>query len=84
MPFPRTFDDDMWFSNILGVDSPLFSTIVLSKTSCLHTVFGGFLERRIPGKNGEATLRNMLGRVPDPHRETSALAVGAGHAVLPA
>ena len=32
----------------LGVDSPFFSTIVLSKTSRFPSVSGGFLERRIP------------------------------------
>ena len=41
----------------LGVDFPFFSTIDLFKTSCFPRVFGGFLARSIPGKNGEATLR---------------------------
>ena len=42
-PDPRQF---------LGVDSPFFSTIVLSKTSYCPRDSGGFLETRIPGKNG--------------------------------
>ena len=43
---------------VLGVDSPLLSTIVLFK----HWVSGGFLDRRIPGKNGGGTtsLRPLL------------------------
>ena len=42
---------------IPGVDSPFFSIIVLFKTCRLPWVSGGFLERRIPGKNGEGTPR---------------------------
>ena len=48
----------------LGVDSPFFSTIVLFKNQpCFLGVFflpgvsGGFLEGRIPGKNGEGSPR---------------------------
>ena len=44
---------------ILGVDSPFFSTIVLFKHLPFPWVSGGFLERRIPGKNGEGTARSM-------------------------
>ena len=37
----------------LGVDSPFFSTIILfNRQLFLPRVLGGFLERRIPGKNG--------------------------------
>ena len=49
----------------LGVDSPLFSAIVLFKTRHFPRVFGGFLERRIPGKNGEVTPRKTVGRLLD-------------------
>ena len=47
------------FTNFLGVDSPLFSAIVLFKNQTFPRVFGGFLERRVPGKNGEVTPRNL-------------------------
>ena len=40
----------------LGFDSPFFSSIV-PKTGRFPWVSGGFLERRIPGKNGEGTPR---------------------------
>ena len=43
-----SFDD-------LGVDSPFFSAIVLFKNQPLPQGFGGFLERRIPGKNGNGS-----------------------------
>ena len=46
-------------SIILGVDSPFFSTIAFPKTSRSPWVSGGFLERRIPGKDGEGTNRIM-------------------------
>ena len=42
LPFRRAA-----FAFILGVDSPFFS-----KTGCFTWVFDGFLNRRIPGKNG--------------------------------
>ena len=45
---------------VLGVDSffILFNHRSFQKTDVVFPrVFGGFLERRIPGKNGEATLR---------------------------
>ena len=41
----------------LGVDSPFFSTMVLFENQLFPMVVCGLLERRIPGKNGEATLR---------------------------
>ena len=41
---------------LLGVDSQ-FQQSCFSKTSHFPRVFGGFLERRITGKNGEGTLR---------------------------
>ena len=43
-----------------GFDSPFFSAIVIFKNQPFSTVFGGFLERRIPGKNGEVTPRTLL------------------------
>ena len=53
------FRESVWVRNgmILGVDSPFFSTIVLSKNRLW--VFDGFLNRRTPGKNGEGTPRMM-------------------------
>ena len=44
-------------SLFLRVDSPFCSTIVLFKTRPVILVSGGFLERRIPGKNGEGSTR---------------------------
>ena len=45
-------------SKIIGVDSPFFSTIALSrKKGRFPKVSGGFLERRIPGKNGNGRYR---------------------------
>ena len=38
---------------VLGVHSPFFSTIVLFKNQLFTCGSDGFLERRIPGKNGE-------------------------------
>ena len=40
-----------------GVDSPLFSTIVLCRNQLFPWGYDGFLERRIPGKNGEVSPR---------------------------
>ena len=45
---------------ILGVVSPLFSTIVHFENQRFPRVSGGFLERRIPGKNGEGTPRRAM------------------------
>ena len=45
---------------VRGVDSPFFSSIVLSKSLLFPSVSGGFLERRIPGKNGEGTPRFVV------------------------
>ena len=45
------------WSNSLGVDSHSFQPSFFSKTSCFPRVLGGFPETRIPGQNGEATLR---------------------------
>ena len=45
----------------LGGDSPFFSNIVLFKTSRFRWVSGGFLEKRIPGKNGEGIPRITFG-----------------------
>ena len=42
-----------------GVDSPFFSAIVLFKNQPFPQGFGGFLERRIPGKNGEVIPRKQ-------------------------
>ena len=42
-------------TRILGVDSPFCSTIFLSNRP-FSWVSGGFLERRIPGKNGGGTV----------------------------
>ena len=43
------------------VDFPFFSAIVLfNKQIHFSRVFGGFLERRIPGKNGEVTPIDIL------------------------
>ena len=39
----------------LGVDPHSFQPWFFSKTSCFPRVLGGFLERRMPGKNGEGT-----------------------------
>ena len=39
------------------LDSPFFSTIVFLKNRPIPWVSGGFLERRIPGKNGEGSPR---------------------------
>ena len=46
-------------SSLIGLISfPFFSTIVLSKNRIRSPWgSGGFLERRIPGKNGEGTSR---------------------------
>ena len=41
----------------LGVDSPFFSTIVLFTNLLFFRGSHGFLERRIPGKNGEVSPR---------------------------
>ena len=41
----------------LEVDSPFFSTIVLFKNRVFPLGFGGFLKRRIPGKNEEGSRR---------------------------
>ena len=42
----------------LGFDSfSILCTIVLFKNQPFPQVLGGFLERRIPGKNGEVTPR---------------------------
>ena len=42
------------------IPCPFFSAIVLSQTSYFPRVFGGFLERRMPGKNGEVTPRSLF------------------------
>ena len=55
-----------------GVDSPFFSAIVLFKNQPFPGVFGGFLERTIPGKNGEVTPRG----IPVFHRESDASGLG--------
>ena len=47
-------------ATVLGVDSPFFSAIALSKTSHFPRAFGGFLERRITGKNGEVTPKTVF------------------------
>ena len=40
------------------IPGPFFSAIALFKSRiCFPRGFGGFLERRIPGKNGEVTPR---------------------------
>ena len=52
---------------ILGVDSPLIQPSFFSKL-VISPGFGGFLERRIPEKNGEATPRTMLPRSDEPIR----------------
>ena len=44
------------FAFHLGFNSPFFSTVVLFKNQLFPRVFDGFLKRRIPGKNGEASL----------------------------
>ena len=41
-------------------DSPFFPTIVLFENRPFPRVSGGFLERRIPGKNGESSTRMMI------------------------
>ena len=49
---------------ILEVDSIsiLFSHLFLFQELAISQVFGGFLERRIPGKNGEVSPTTMLRR----------------------
>ena len=54
-----------WLVTILGLDSPFFSTTVLSKTQLLPCVFG-FLKRRIPGKNGNGRYPENYSGVWDP------------------
>ena len=51
--------NDWWSSVVivLGVDSHSFRSSFFSKTSHVRKGFGDFPERRIPGKNGEATPR---------------------------
>ena len=45
---------------VLGLDSNLsFQPSLFSKTSHFPRLLGGFLERRIPGKNGEVTSRSV-------------------------
>ena len=55
----RVYDFVAWASPVykifLGVDSRFFSAIVLFKNQRFPQGFCGFLERRIPGKNGEVT-----------------------------
>ena len=58
-PFPNflpTFSPTMFSPRpfFLSLPGPFFSAIVLFKNQLFPRVFGGFLERRIPGKNGEA------------------------------
>ena len=55
----------VFFFAILGVDGPFFSAIVLFKNRIHFFAFffwvcSGFLERRIPEKNGEVTARAMF------------------------
>ena len=62
----------LWAANVfavmvLGVDSPFFPTIVLFENQLFSQGFGGCLERRIPGKNGEATLRMVSEFPPVPY-----------------
>ena len=57
---------------ILGGDSPFFPTIGLFKNQLFSLGFGGFLEKRIPGKNGEGTPR-MICFSPEPNREVPLL-----------
>ena len=45
---------------ILRVDSPFFPTIVLFENRPFPWLSGGFLERRIPGKNGDGSTRVIL------------------------
>ena len=50
---------------ILRADSPFFSAIALFNNQIRFPwVSGGVLERRIPGKNGEGTLRKVHFEVP--------------------
>ena len=42
-----------------GSFQPFFSAIVLFKNKPFPQVFGGFLKKRIPGKNGTVTPRMM-------------------------
>ena len=44
---------------MLLVTSPFFPTIVLFENRPFPWVSGGFLERRIPGKNGEGSTRRI-------------------------
>ena len=44
-----------------GLDSPLFATIVLFKTQAFSRDSGGFLERRIPRKNGWKVPLGLFG-----------------------
>ena len=46
------------FTLSLRVDSPFFPTIVFFENRRCPWVAGGFLERRIPGKNGEGSTRH--------------------------
>ena len=48
--------------------SHYFQPSFFSKTICFPRVLGGFLERRIPGKNGEATLRTSEHAAPADRR----------------
>ena len=71
----------------LGVDSPFFLTIVLSKNQLFPWVFDGFLKRRIPGYNGEGIPRYMVSPfdpLPDPRRDRGgAVGVQAGALGIP-
>ena len=40
---------------LIGFDPPFFSSIVLFQTGRLPLISRGFLEKRIPGTNGEGT-----------------------------
>ena len=69
----------------LGVDSPIFSTIVLLKNQLFLQGFGWFLERRMPGKNANGSCR-VLGSfswAKSPTAEAAAVS-GAQIPVVPA
>ena len=49
----------LWMT-VLTLDSAFFATIALFKNRPFPWVSGGFLERRIPGKNGEGSTRTVF------------------------
>ena len=63
LPSTACFKNFTW----LGVDSHSFQPSFFSKTSCFPRVLRGFVERRMPGKNGEGTPRINYSKIHTPY-----------------